>query len=626
MAMLDLLKKYFGYEQFRPLQQEIVEHCYARQDALVLMPTGGGKSLCYQLPALAFPGLTIVVSPLIALMKDQVDALKANGIPAAFLNSTLTPQEAAYVELIAKNGQLKLLYLAPERLALPQTVALLQSLKIDLFAIDEAHCISEWGHDFRPDYRNLKRLREAFPGIPMVALTATANPRVRDDIISQLRLERGRVFQSSFNRPNLGYRVLPKKKSFPRLLQEVRTRTGQAIIIYCFSRKGVEKVAADLQANGLPAAAYHAGLTPLQRTSIQEAFIRDQTPIIVATVAFGMGIDKPDVRLVVHMDLPKSVEGYYQETGRAGRDGLPSECLLFYSAGDRVKQEFFIREMPDATERLRARQQLQDMLNYGEQATCRRKFLLTYFGEAWDQETCGACDICVPALNESQSLQPVALARVSGKGIITEAFDLELFDRLRGLRRRLAEARSVPPYIIFGDRTLQDMARRYPQRLESLARVFGVGKEKLAQYGKAFLEIVMAYAQEKGIAEVISEPVAIPPPAPSVKRAPGLSIITTVELLAKKQSLEQIAKQRKITVGTVLHHLEQALEQKIPLEISHLTVPSVERFQGIVAAFRQAGTTFLAPVQAILGKEYSYDELRFVRLIMTMRKQAKVNT
>ncbi len=629
MAMRDLLKKYFGYEQFRPLQQEIVEHCHARQDALVLMPTGGGKSLCYQLPALAFPGITVVVSPLIALMKDQVDALKANGIAAAFLNSTLSPQEVATVEHMAENGQLKLLYLAPERLAFPQTIAFLQSLPVDLFAIDEAHCISEWGHDFRPDYRNLRRLRDVFPGVPLIALTATANGRVRDDIIAQLRLEKGRVFQSSFNRTNLTYRVLPKKKAFPRLLQEVRRRPNQAIIIYCFSRKGVEKTAADLQANGVAAAAYHAGLTPLQRTKIQEAFIRDEVPVIVATIAFGMGIDKPDVRLVVHADLPKSVEGYYQETGRAGRDGLPSDCVLFYSAGDRIKQEYFIREMPDPAERQRARQQLQDMLDYGERATCRRAFLLRYFGEAWGQGNCGACDLCVPSLNDlprPDPTAPAAFTRPSGKNAATEPYDQILFERLRTVRRRLAEARSVPPYIIFGDRTLHDMARRYPQRLESMAQVFGIGKEKLAQYGQDFLVEVQTYAQEHGLEERVIEAKPAPVVAASTKRAVGASILATVEALAKKQTIEQIAAERRLTVGTVLSHLEQALDQKMPLEISHLTVPSVERFQRIVTTFRQIGTAFLAPVQAALGSEYGYEELRFVRLILRAKRQTDGTT
>jgi ATP-dependent DNA helicase RecQ len=278
LVMLELLKKHFGYESFRPLQEEVISYCVSGKDSLVLMPTGGGKSLCFQIPALFFPGLTIVISPLVALMKDQVDALKANGIPAAFLNSTLSPSESAEVERLAQSGRLKLLYLAPERFAMPSVRRFLQSLTISLFAVDEAHCISEWGHDFRPDYRSLDLLRQYFPGIPIMALTATANARVRDDIVSQLGLGNGRVFQSSFNRPNLVYRVLPKKRAFDQLLAEIKQRPEQAVIIYCFSRKATEKTAADLRANGVKAAAYHAGLTAAERTRVQDRFIRDEIP------------------------------------------------------------------------------------------------------------------------------------------------------------------------------------------------------------------------------------------------------------------------------------------------------------------------------------------------------------
>ncbi len=481
LSMLELLKKNFGYETFRPMQEEIVGHCVSGKDALVLMPTGGGKSLCYQLPALKFEGLTVVISPLIALMKDQVDALRANGISAAFWNSTLSPSEAAHVEMEAAEGKLKLLYLAPERLAMSGVRRFLQTLNVSLFAVDEAHCISEWGHDFRPDYRNLDLLRVYFPGIPIMALTATANVRVRDDIVSHLQLGQGRIFQSSFNRPNLTYRVLPKKKAFDQLLSEIRSRKDQAVIIYCFSRKGSEKVAQDLRTNGIQAAAYHAGLSVKERTRTQERFIRDEMPVIAATIAFGMGIDKPDVRLVVHMDLPKSVEGYYQETGRAGRDGLPSDCLLFYSPGDRIKHEFFIREMEDLEDRRRARLQLQEMMNYAQTRSCRRTFLLGYFGEVWQEKNCQACDVCVPrALPEIKTETPTA-------------FDRELFEKLRALRRELAYTLHVPPYMIFGDRTLQQMASSCPQNLESLATIFGVGKEKLRQFGARFLEVIRAH-------------------------------------------------------------------------------------------------------------------------------------
>ena len=607
--MLELLKKHFGYESFRPLQEEVISYCISGKDSLVLMPTGGGKSLCFQIPALFFPGLTIVISPLVALMKDQVDALKANGIPAAFLNSTLSPSESAEVESLARSGRLKLLYLAPERFAMPSVRRFLQSLTISLFAVDEAHCISEWGHDFRPDYRSLDLLRLYFPGIPIMALTATANARVRDDIVSQLGLGSGRVFQSSFNRPNLTYRVLPKKRAFDQVLAEIKQRPEQAIIIYCFSRKSTEKTAADLRANGVKAAAYHAGLTPAERTRVQDRFIRDEIPVIAATIAFGMGIDKPDVRLVAHMDLPKSVEGYYQETGRAGRDGLASDCLLFYSAGDRIKHEYFIRGMEDPEVKARTRLQLQEMMNYSELRTCRRAFLLRYFGEAWQEQHCSACDICVPR------------AAVQSKIEELSEFDQALFEKLRALRVRLASARRLPPYMIFGDKTLQDMARVYPSSMERLAKVFGVGKVKLTQFGEAFLEVIRSYMSEKGIVEqvMVSEDVSKRAPASVSARALTPTILESIRLLEQQESLESIAKQRKISVGTVIQHLEQAMEQGEALNTSHLVFSSDKRFALIANAFAEIGDDFLAPVKNYLGEAYSYDELRLARFLLKTR-------
>ena len=333
--ILDLLKSRFGYDSFLPLQEEIVRHVLGKDHCLVLMPTGGGKSLCYQLPALCLDGLTLVVSPLIALMKDQVDALRANGIPAAFVNSSMTASEIGSIHTAALMGRIKILYIAPERLAVPGFVSFLDSASVSLLAIDEAHCISEWGHDFRPDYRNLKALRARFPDVPCIALTATATERVREDIVTQLDIPDGKTFLSSFNRHNLSYSVLPKSDQFSELLKLLKRHKGESAIIYCFSRKGTEELVADLGEEGFDALPYHAGLDPATRRSNQERFIRDETPIIVATIAFGMGIDKPNVRLIVHYDMPKSVEGYYQETGRAGRDGLPSDCVLFYSPGDR---------------------------------------------------------------------------------------------------------------------------------------------------------------------------------------------------------------------------------------------------------------------------------------------------
>ena len=337
--ILPLLKSQFGYDSFLPLQEEIITNVLAGSDSLVLMPTGGGKSLCYQLPALCFDGLTVVVSPLIALMKDQVDSLKGNGIAAEYINSTLPPDDVSHVQAQARTGQLKILYLAPERLALPRFRDFLSTLNVSLIAIDEAHCISEWGHDFRPDYRNLKALRHDFPATPLIALTATATGKVREDIMVQLGLQRGRTFVSSFNRANLTYLVRPKTTPFTDLVELLHRHKNEAAIIYCFSRKDTEGLAADLTANGLKALPYHAGLDNDLRRQTQERFIRDEVPIIVATIAFGMGIDKPDIRLVVHYDLPKSIESYYQETGRAGRDGIPSELRWTPKFGQEVKRE-----------------------------------------------------------------------------------------------------------------------------------------------------------------------------------------------------------------------------------------------------------------------------------------------
>ena len=448
--MLEQLKAYFGFDRFLPLQEEIITKVLAKRDTLVLMPTGGGKSLCYQLPALRFKGLTLVVSPLIALMKDQVDGLLANGVPAGLLNSTLTAQEANQVQDQARQGKIKILYVAPERLAISGFQRFLQSLDVSLIAIDEAHCISEWGHDFRPDYRNLKSLRKDFPGVPVIALTATATEPVREDIVNQLALDKPEIFISSFNRPNLTYTIQPKTEPLGSLLHLLEKHQGGSAIIYRFSRKATEETALELSERGFSALPYHAGLERDLRRETQEKFIRDQVQIVVATIAFGMGIDKPDVRLVVHYDLPKTVEGYYQETGRAGRDGLPSDCVLFYSYGDRSKQEYFISQIEDDDEREKAHTKLEQVLALCDLQTCRRAYLMEYLGESWPETDCGGCDICLLPREEFDATE-IAQKILSAAVRTGERFGVNyLVDVLRGSANKAVRTRGHHELPVFG--------------------------------------------------------------------------------------------------------------------------------------------------------------------------------
>jgi ATP-dependent DNA helicase RecQ len=387
------LKKYFGHDEFRPLQQEIVSDALAGRDVLALMPTGGGKSLCFQLPALLRDGLTIVVSPLISLMKDQVDALRATGVAATFLNSALDRHEAGERLRGLNHGEYRLLYVAPERLMLDGFLERALNWNITQVAIDEAHCISEWGHDFRPEYRELKKLRKHLPDVPIMALTATATERVRKDIVDQLHLHNARCYVASFNRPNLTYRVVPKSSPYEQVLTLIRARPNESGIVYCASRKTADSLATKLNGDGIKAKPYHAGLESADRAKHQEQFLRDDARVITATIAFGMGINKPNVRFVIHHDLPKNIESYYQETGRAGRDGLPSECVLLFSASDVVKQTRFIEEKSEKEQRI-AREQLRQMVHYAETRDCRRATLLKYFGEEFPAP-CNGCDNCL---------------------------------------------------------------------------------------------------------------------------------------------------------------------------------------------------------------------------------------
>ena len=408
-----LLRRHFGHDAFRPLQERAIRLALAGRDTVVLMPTGGGKSLCYQLPALARDGLTLVVSPLIALMKDQVDALHGRGIAAGCLNSSMRSDEVAEVRRTALRGDLKLLYVAPERVALPGFPDFLRRLRVGFVAVDEAHCISQWGHEFRPDYLTLGALRGEVPEVPFMALTATATPRVRADVAKRLGMDDPEFLVASFNRPNIRYGVRPKRRSLPVLTSMLRERAGESAIVYCLSRRETENVAAALRDAGIEALPYHAGLEHDVRRDTHERFTSKATPVIVATIAFGMGIDVPDIRLIVHYNLPKSLEGYYQETGRAGRDGKPSDCVLFYTTADRSTQEKFIREIEDPEERSRALARLRRVLGYCQLRTCRRRHLLDYFGEATPEgrDNCGNCDNCLDPEADAAEFDGTEVAR-----------------------------------------------------------------------------------------------------------------------------------------------------------------------------------------------------------------------
>jgi ATP-dependent DNA helicase RecQ len=436
MTPIQALQKYFGYKEFRHQQDTIIQHVLNGQHVLALMPTGGGKSLCYQLPAVLMNGLTIVISPLIALMKDQVDSLNVNGIPAAFLNSTQSPDEQQRITDQLKGNKIKLLYLAPERLFGPGStlIPFLKSLPVCLVAIDEAHCISHWGHDFRPEYLMLANLKNKFPKIPVIALTATADKLTRKDILEKLNLTNPVEFVSSFNRANITYKVVPKRNSFKQLLAFLNQRKEDSGIIYCLSRKSTEELAADLKSHGFLAAAYHAGMDNADKARNQEAFLRDEVKIIVATIAFGMGINKPNVRYVVHVDLPKNIEGYYQETGRAGRDGLPSDALLLYSYGDANKLQYFAKIEGNQEQTAIMLKKLDDMVKYCQVQSCRRQYLMQYFDESFP-DNCGSCDVC---LSEYEKFDATLIAQkaLSAVARLKERFgNTYVIDFLRGSKR-----------------------------------------------------------------------------------------------------------------------------------------------------------------------------------------------
>ena len=716
--MLEHLKTYFGFDRFLPLQEEIISRVMSKNDAMVLMPTGGGKSLCYQLPAVLFSGVTIVVSPLIALMKDQVDGLVAHGIAAGFINSSLTASQVNRVQQMTRDGAFKILYVAPERLALPGFKNFLASVDVSLFAIDEAHCISEWGHEFRPDYRNLRTLRQNFPTVPIVALTATATEQVRRDIVNQLGLGQAQVFVSSFNRPNLNYAVEPKRKSFDRLLTLLNKHKNEPVIIYRFSRNSTEELVGDLVEEGFNALPYHAGLGPNVRRDTQEKFIRDKVPIIVATIAFGMGIDKPDVRMVVHYDLPKTLEGYYQETGRAGRDGMPSDCVLFFSHQDRLKQEYFIRQISDNSERENAEKKLAQVIEFAELWNCRRKYLIEYLGEKWSESTCDGCDNCtttketcdateisqkilsavirtgnrfgarhvadvllgkrtkqierwqhddltvfgiasdvaldellhwIDALLERGFLEkdkgkyPTLATTNDGREFLTRGSRLELtapkldaesptrrvreestpsnpelFEKLRDLRKQIADERSVPPYVIFSNAALLEMASRIPRTLDAFAKISGVGRVKLEQFSGPFLGVIQEHALANGIVETTVDVQRANRPRERTRRRDQISatLKETKELISRKMSIGEIAKHRGLTGNTIINHIVRMVDGGEVLDLAHV-MPSPEKVANIKAAFLQTDGVMLTPARELLGEDYSYEELAIVRIGMT---------
>lgn len=698
------LKHFFGYDEFRLDQRSAIASFMQHRDCLVVMPTGGGKSLCYQLPSLLRLGVMVVVSPLIALMQDQVDALQNNGIAATFLNSSLSLSEVRARERHLLTGDTKLLYVAPERLLSegfwPFLSRLHQQIGISGFAIDEAHCVSEWGHDFRPEYRQLHRLRTGFPKVPMMALTATATARVRADICSQLALKDPAVFVASFNRHNLYYEVLPKdRQAYTQLLQQIRAATG-ACIVYCISRKRVEELAGRLQQDGVSALPYHAGLSDNTRSDNQRRFIRDDVQVMVATIAFGMGINKPDVRLVAHYDLPRTLESYYQESGRAGRDGEPAHCTVYFSYGDVSLINYIIEQKSDEQEQNIARQQLRQVLDYAESTVCRRQIQLSYFGEAFPGQ-CDRCDNCrhpkpledwtveaqkflscvarcrerfgmthvIDVLRGSQkkrilelqhdqlstygigkdrsteewkllgrslmhqglveettdgfpvlklnaaswqvlrkqlSVQvaiPEDLKSRSADSAATSAESAGLLTQLRSLRKRLADEQGIPPYIVFTESTLRQMAQRMPRSLSQFGRISGVGSRKLEQYGQVFLDAINGYCEEHDVQPVK----AMDDRAPTVSN----TRVQTLELYQAGHPLDEIARLRNLRRTTIVGHLTALLTAGAAVDLDDFVTP--ERQIAIRQALETADSPYLNAVRDRLGEDYSYDEIRLVQ-------------
>ncbi|MCU0428537.1 MAG: DNA helicase RecQ [Cytophagaceae bacterium] len=710
--LLAKLKEFFGYSQFRGNQEAIIQNLLAGNNTFVIMPTGAGKSICYQLPAIMMDGTAIVISPLIALMKNQVDQLNALGINAQVYNSTLTKAEMQKVKKEVMSGEVKLLYVAPESLTKEETITFLRKAQVSFVAIDEAHCISEWGHDFRPEYRRIKVILEQLGNLPIIALTATATPKVQIDIQKNLQMEEAHVFKSSFNRKNLYYEIRPKKDAKKQIIKYIKQHKGKSGIVYCLSRKKVEEIAELLRVNDVKALPYHAGLDADVRIKNQDAFLNEEADVVVATIAFGMGIDKPDVRYVIHYDAPKSLEGYYQETGRAGRDGLEGNCVMFYSYKDILKLEKFNKDK-NVSERENARQLLFEITAFAESAICRRKQLLHYFGEHLEQD-CGFCDNCrnpkekiegkdlvtaaLQAVEQTEQrfgithvahvlagiendtirsykhnqvaiygkgsdrtpefwsslLRQVLIAefiekdlddygvlKITKKGfafldrpssfticldhefpeggvddeVSTDAapvrsFDPQLVVLLKDLRRKVAREKNLPPYVIFQDPSLEEMATLYPTTREQLCQINGVGMGKAVKFGKPFLDLISKYVAENDI-QTSSEVV--------VKSSVDKSNIKifVIQQIDKKVDLEDISKLKNISMSDLISEIEHICYSGTKLNLDYYidNILDDDRQEELKEYFMSTETDSIAVArEALADDDYTEEELRLMRI------------
>ncbi len=719
--LVESLKSFFGFDKFKGNQEKIVKSILNGKDTFVIMPTGGGKSLCYQLPAIMSEGTAIVVSPLIALMKNQVDAIRGfsdqDGI-AHFLNSSLNKADTLKVKKDVTDGKTKLLYVAPETLTKEENLAFFKDFKISFFAIDEAHCISEWGHDFRPEYRRLRPLIDSVgKNIPVMALTATATPKVQQDIQKNLGMQNAQVFKSSFNRANLYYEVRPKQNVIKEIIKYAKQNVGKSGIVYCLSRKKVEEVAQLLQVNGIKAAPYHAGLDAKERAKTQDKFLMEELDVIVATIAFGMGIDKPDVRYVIHHDIPKSLEGYYQETGRAGRDGGEGNCITFYSYDDIVKLEKFMKDKPISEQEI-GKQMLAETSSFAETSSCRRKFLLHYFGEEFEEKKCGEmCDNCrhpkqkfeakedlefviecVLEMKEKHKLRDVinvlmgtltataksykhnqleswgkgiedekdekfwqaiirqalvngfltkdienyGLIKVSDKGkaflkkphsikftkdrdfsgtdkdeddVIMAgkgagAADETLYNMLKDLVKKTAKAKGLPPYVIFQETSLEEMAIQYPITIQELTKISGVGSGKATKYGKPFVDLIKKYVEENEI-ERPSDMVI-----KSVVNKSGLKVYI-IQNIDRKVSLRDMARSKNISIEELLDEIESIVASGTKVNINYYIdeIMDEEKQEEVMEYFKTSKTDSIdEALKELGGADYSEEEIRVMRI------------